>query len=112
MLDCSMAKIVMILLVSFAFMIFLALLGLFLGINMVNLTWTNELAPIKQSLSVLISMFGGWAVSIATGALYAGTGYKLGMIPYLAIVTAVFVLFSGLLSGWLKKKGAAKFAQL
>lgn len=111
-LDCSMAKIVMILLVSFAFMVFLALLGLFLGINMVNLTWTNELAPIKQSLSVLISMFGGWAVSIATGALYAGTGYKLGMISYLAIVTIVFALLSGLLFGWLKKKGTAKFAQL
>lgn len=110
--DCSLPKLILVLLLPFAYLVFLTLFGLFLGVNMPNLTWTNELAPIKQSLSVLISMFGGWAVSIAVGALYAGVGYKLGSAVYLVLATALFLLLSVLLYLWLKKKGAEKFAWL
>ena len=50
--------------VSVLFVLFMALFGLMLGLKMPNLTWTNELAPIKQSISVMIEMFGGWGFSL------------------------------------------------
>ena len=55
-------------------------------------------------------------LSIAYGAaviaLYFLVAYPLGPIVYLAIVTAVTALLTVLLLSWLKKKGAARFAEL
>ena len=101
-----------ILILPLIFTVMLTVFGLFLGINMPNLTWTNELAPIKQSLSVVISMFGGWAVAVGMVGLYFACGKKLGEIGYLSLVTLVFVLISAGLYLWLKRKGAEKFIGL
>ena len=94
------------------FTLMLALFGLFLGIQMPNLTWTNELAPIKQSLSVVISMFGGWGLAIGIGALYFTIGKKWGEITYLSLITIAVVAICVVLFVWLRRKGTEKFAAL
>ena len=53
-----------------AFAVVMALSGLCLNLKSPNLGWKNETVPIKQSLSVTVALFGGWAVVIAFGALY------------------------------------------
>lgn len=52
------------------FVFFMALLDLLLGLKLPNLSWTNELTPIKQSLAVFLALFGGWACIGAVGGLY------------------------------------------
>ena len=79
---------------------------------MPNLSWTNELAPIKQSLSVVISMFGGWVVSIVLSVLYYTTAYPMGVSLYFVVILVAFAIASVVLCIWLKKKGTIIFANL
>ena len=45
-----------------AFIVTMALFGLFMNLKAPNLNWTNEAVPIKQSLSVTAALFGGWVL--------------------------------------------------
>ena len=98
--------------VSVLFVLFRALFGLMLGLKMPNLTWTNELAPIKQSISVMIEMFGGWGFSLVIGGVYITVGWHMGAALYLVILTIVLIAVSVLLLMWLKKKGTEIFRWL
>ena len=98
--------------VPIVFAIFLTLFGLFLVLQMPNLSWTNELAPIKQSLSVVISMFGGWVVSVVLSVLYYTMAYPMGVSLYFAVILVAFAVASVVLCIWLKKKGTIIFANL
>lgn len=89
-----------------------ALGGLFLNLKMPNLNWTNEIAVIKQSGAVAITLFGGWAIAIVVGGLYFLVGGVLGPVLYLGIIALIFAALDVLLYFWLRKKGAAIFAAL
>lgn len=90
----------------------MALFGSFLGLKMPNLTWTDETTPIKQSISVMIAMFGGFLTSMALAVGYFVLGGLIGPAIYLAIVDVLAAGLSGLLWLWLKNKGAKAFASL
>ena len=89
-----------------------ACLGLTLGVMRANLTWTNELAPIKQSLAVTIAMFGGWAYALLLAGLYLLLGWRVGAAVYLALFSAATVAAALALLKWLKTKGAQRLAAL
>lgn len=94
------------------FVWFSAAFGLVLGLKKPNLKWTNEAVPIKQSMSVMVALFGGWAISIGFGAACFFLGNAVGEEVCLlgfAVLLGVLVL---LLNGWLKKRGAKIFAAL
>lgn len=97
---------------ALAYIAFSACLGLTLGVTRASFTWTSELMPIKQSLAVTISLFGGWLYAIAFAGLYLWQGWKLGAPAYLTIAAAVTFLAAGLLWKWLKTRGARRFAVL
>lgn len=86
--------------------------GLILGVTMPNLTWTNELAPIKQSLPVLLALTGGWAISAGIGALYLWQGWRIGAAAYLAAWSALLLALGLVLRRWLRTRCAAAFAAL
>ena len=94
------------------FIIFTANLGLVMGVKKPNLTWTNETVPVKQSMSVMVTLFGGWAVCI----LMAGGIYLLSRVMPVTIGMTIFavvlVILTLLLRKWLYTKGAALFAHL
>ncbi|MBR6704200.1 MAG: hypothetical protein IKI82_02100 [Lachnospiraceae bacterium] len=92
--------------------VFFAALGLLMGLKFANLNWTNEIYPIKQSMSVLFYLLLSIAYGAAVIGLYFLGGIGLGPELYLTIVTAVTALLAFLLLLWLKKKGAARFAEL
>ena len=106
------AQMILAVIVPVLFLFFMDMFGLMLGIVRPNLTWTNELAPIKQSLNVMIAMLGGWAFTIVMVAPYLMVGYQIGAAGYLLIVGAVLVVLDALLYFWLKKVGVKKFAEL
>ena len=98
---------------ALSYALLMALLGLFLGLKMPNLSWTNEVVPIKQSACVALSLFGGWAVAMIPGALYLLTGIgSLDPLLYLSVVTALLLILSAVLSLWVKKTGSRIFAAL
>lgn len=98
---------------ALSYALLMALLGLFLGLKMPNLSWTNEVVPIKQSACVALSLFGGWAVAMIPGALYLLTGIgSLDPLLYLSVVTALLLILSAVLSLWVKKTGSRIFASL
>lgn len=86
--------------------------GLFVNLKMPNLEWTNEVVPIKQSLSVGIVLFGGFAVALS----FAIGGYFAIKIMstdnYLLICLVLFAILSRLLDTWLRNKGTKIFENL
>ena len=90
-----------------------ALFDLFLGLMTANLTWTNEMTPIKQSASAVFSMLSGFAYTIL---LCAGfmllDGWKLGFTGYMALFGGVTLALCALLWLWLRNKGCSRFASL
>lgn len=103
---------VLMLLMPLLYVLLSTLFGLFLGVKMPNLTWTNEIAPIKQSACVLISMFGGWAYGVALAGLYLAFAWRLGLTLYLTLFTLLSAAGCVALYRWLKTRGAAIFASL
>ena len=94
------------------FAAFTTVFGTVIGVRMPVLSWTNELAPIKQSGSVVIALFGSWGISVVFGALYLMAGYRLGAALYLLIWTVLLAAAALAMLRWLDTKGAAVFAAL
>lgn len=89
-----------------------AAMDLTLGLKLANLTWTNEMAPIKQSAAVMISLFGGWTIAAALGGLYLWKGYTLGFTGYIGICLAASAIAASALLCWLVKAGGKRLAEL
>ena len=106
------AELAMLTAVSLLFTAFSALLGLFLGLRMPNLTWTREIIPIKQSASVAITLFSGWGYTLLLVSGYLLAGRHIGAAGYLGCFAAATLLACAMLFLWLKKKGGAVFAAL
>lgn len=103
---------VLLVLVPMLYVFLSALFGLFLGVKMPNLTWTNELVPIKQSASVMIALLGGWAYGVALAGLYLAFAWRLGLALYLTLFALAMVIGCVVLYRWLKTRGAELFASL
>lgn len=89
-----------------------ALAALALGLKMPNLTWTNEITPIKQSGCVMLSLFANWFYAIALGGLYFLCGRYLSAAAYLALAAAITAVVCALLLRWVKQRGTRIFAAL
>ena len=97
---------------SLGFELFYALLGLCLNLKWHKLDWTNDIVPIKQSLSVTVSIFGGWGVIFALAALYKLLYLVLSPALFIAGVIALLSIVCFLFIGWLKRRGAAIYESL
>ncbi len=100
----------LLLLLPQVFSVLMAALGLFLNLKRPNFHWTNEIAPIKQSLSVTVALFGGWA--LAALLMLAGWRLPLPALPLAWAYTALLAAAAILLLHWLKTTGAKTFAAL
>ncbi|MBQ0037810.1 MAG: hypothetical protein KBS74_03965 [Clostridiales bacterium] len=100
------------LLAAIVFVMFYSAWGLMLNLRHPNLTWTNEVVPIKQSASVAIALFGGWAMVLVIGA----GGYFLRNVLdpelYILCVMLLLAVLTRLVNKWLFTKGAEIFETL
>lgn len=108
----SVVQLLIIYLTAVVYLIFMSLFGLFLAVKMPNLTWTNEMTPVKQGGGIMISLFGGVIFSILIAICYFLLGLDMACEIYLLVVSAVFVIVSVLLYIWIKNKGAKIFSRL
>ena len=110
--DTTLPVKILILIMAMVFTFFLAVFDTVLSVRLPNLTWTNEITPIKQSAAIFIAMFGGWVISAIFPVVYLIIGYKLGAAVYLSICSAVLAIVSLILLRWLNTRGAKIFASL
>ncbi|MGN1124540.1 MAG: hypothetical protein ACI4RR_09365 [Eubacterium sp.] len=94
------------------FVVFSALLGLSINLKMPNLNWTNETVAVKQSMSVLIALFGGWAIVIALGLIYFAVERFISDFAFLVIAAILFAVLSAFMFNRLKKNGTKLFEAL
>jgi ABC-2 type transport system permease protein len=94
------------------FALFFALLGLTLNLKRPSLQWTNELAPIKQSMPVGITLLGGMALVTVFALLYLLLTPPFGAAAYLWGFAALMAIPSLALYFWLRRKGGKLFMEL
>lgn len=97
---------------SILFIVLMASFGLFINLKMPNLNWTNEIVPIKQSMSVMIALFGGWVIVMALAGIYILLSKFISPLIYLLIVCALFIVSCVILIRWIFTKGARIFSML
>jgi ABC-2 type transport system permease protein len=91
--------------------ILFALMGLVINLKLPNLKWTNEIVVVKQSISPLIAMFGGWGISALVLGGYFWFGSAIG-VWYFPVILGVFALASAALIVWTKTRGVEIFETL
>lgn len=94
------------------FILLMALIGLVLNLKMPNLTWTDATVPVKQSLCVLLALFGGWVIVLALGGIYFLTMKFITPAVYLIIISVAALGISALLLRWINTKGVKIFKSL
>lgn len=96
---------IMIPVVVMLFILFMGLFGLMMNLLKPDVNWTNETAPVKQSMGVLITLFGGWAVIVVLGGAYYLVYHIMTAEIFLLCTAAVLAGFSWLMLWWLRHKG-------
>ena len=111
-LRASIPEAILILLVSLAFLLASAVLGLLFNLFFPKLEWKNEMIPIKQGISGLLSMLGGIAVSAVVGGIAALLSLVLSAsLALLAALLLLAAVSAGLLA-LLLHTGARRFEAL
>lgn len=98
--------------VSAIFVVLSAVFGLALNLKMPNLHWSNESAPIKQSLCSMLAMFSGWVLAIVLGAVYYLLHKWVDPTVFLAGTAVLMTAISAALLAWINKKGSKIFETL
>ena len=99
--------------VTMLFSLFIDVFGLSMGIKMPNLSWGNEISPLKQSAAVNITVLGGMGLGVALFGLYYIIGPdKLDATAYLSAATLILLGVDAYLFLWLRRQGVRRFAAL
>ena len=89
-------------------MLLVALIGIMLNLISPNLNWTNEIVVAKQSMSVMVTLFGGWIYLLVYVGLYFlfarinASSAVLFIYPIVNIVLCVILIY--VLKTWGVKK--------
>lgn len=108
----DVAFVLLIPIVVVLFVLFMAELGLVLNLKFPNLNWTDEVVPVKQSMGVMLALFGGWVLVIALGGIYWLLIETVSPLVYMLCVAFLLLIVSGALLGWLRNRGARIFEGL
>lgn len=103
---------VFLLLVPVLFVTLTACIGLFTNLKMPDLNWTNEVVPIKQSGSVMISLLSGWIIVTILGVLYYLLRNIIGAKIYVLILSLILFVLDVVLIRYLNNKGGKIFENL
>lgn len=99
----TMFESAVILVIPQLFVCLMSLFGLCIGLLRANLSWTNEIYPIKQSLAVIIALFGGWIYAAGGIAVYLFFSGDLTFTMYALLYGGLTVVLCITLGIWLVK---------
>lgn len=94
------------------FFVTLSALGLIINLLRPNLSWQDPTVPVKQSIGVLISLFGGWVLAAIIGVAYFLLCTKLAGGVFLLLASIVLLIISAFELKWLDTKGSRIFMYL
>lgn len=94
------------------FVVLMAVFGLTINLKMPNLNWTSEIVPIKQSMSVMIALFGGWVMIAVLAGLYVLLEDIFSVAAFFMLICGVLLAFGGILFRWVFTKGTEIFSTL
>lgn len=89
-----------------------AALGLIVNLKLPNLSWTSEIAAVKQSLSVVVAMFLSWGIAALLIAGYFSIGTLMSAEWYLAFASALYAAALVGMLVWLGTRGVKIFERL
>lgn len=89
-----------------SFIVFMASFGLFINLKMPNLNWTNEIVPIKQSLGVMIALFGGWVIIIAFAIICYLLENLINPLLFLCLACLLLLVSAFIFLRWIFTRGA------
>lgn len=103
---------ILVLIYTAVFVMFASAFGLVLNLKMPNLNWMNEAVPVKQSMAVIIAMFGGMIIGAAplVGAIFIG--FVIGSTVPLILAAVLLGVITFLLNLWIRHRGCEIFDQL
>ena len=107
----SVADSVFIVMIPLSFALMMGSLGLVLGVRNPNLNWTQEIVPIKQSMSMVVAVFAAMGINAAFAGLFFLFGSRAPYV-YLSCALALYLAVSAFCISYLSKRGAERFAQL
>jgi ABC-2 type transport system permease protein len=85
-----------------------ALIGLSINLNKCNINWTNEIAMVKQSISVIICMLIGFAIGLIPTIIYINF-LKLYITPLIFGLILLFIFIAIIISLIIYLNKKAKF---
>lgn len=96
------------------FVLLAGVFGLMMNLLLPKLDWTNEAVPVKQSMSVLVTMLSTmiFVVLAVMGFLFLVMSGIMSAAVYFALVIAVAVIWLLLSWLWLCKRGPKRFDRL
>lgn len=94
------------------FVLFCACFGLVMNLVFPNLKWNSEAVAVKQGMSTLITMFGGWGLVLLLGFCWPLFEHILTTEGYLLFCSLILLIGSSLLLWTLKRWGSRRFATL
>ncbi len=86
--------------------------GLFANLKFPNIHWTNEVVPIKQGGSVLMSTFTNIGLSLLMAGSYFLASLFMGPELFLGIWVVILSAICCILYRWIKNTGARIFTEL
>lgn len=95
-----------------AFIPLLVDFGLMLNLRKPDLKWSNPAVVTKQSMPVLINLFGGWAFAGIVGIVGFGLSQLIGGALSLVCILVLFVGLWLVLHLWLKRRGTRILSEL
>lgn len=101
---------ILVLVSLYMFIYLLQNFALFLDLKKLNLNWTNVATLTKQSMQVLINLFGGWLFSVVIGFGGFFLANAIGGEAVLVIYIALFAVLYRIIHRWIKIKGTELFA--
>lgn len=95
-----------------AFVFFGAAIGLSINIRKPDLFWTNETIPIKQGISVLLTLLLEWGAVAAVAGICIPLAIFLSSWVALLVMTGAMTGIYFIVNGWNNKTGVKRFEQL
>lgn len=92
--------------------VFFGCFGLMINLLKPMMDWDNEAQVVKQSASVMLSLFLSWGIALIPLGLYFLFGKRMEPALFLLLCTVLFACGTAVVYNWIVKKGSKIFANL
>lgn len=109
-INANLIQMLLIYLIPLLYAVLMSYFGLYINLLFPRMDWSNEVQVVKQSMSTVISIFGGMAFGVIP--ILAISYFKLPPILSILALIPVLAAFIWALYHWLNTKGVRRFVKL